>query len=70
MLPSYVWVPDLADLAETISAETVGRRLARAIRGKGANVSADERRAMLDRFPESERRRTIAHAWTERSAAA
>lgn len=34
----------------------------------GANVSADERRAMLDRFPESERRRTIAHAWTERSA--
>jgi hypothetical protein len=60
----------LADLAETISAEAVGRRLARAIRGKGANVSADERRATLDRFPESERRRTIAHARTQRSAAA
>jgi hypothetical protein len=70
MLPSYVWYQDLADFAETISDEAVGRRLARAIRGKGANVSADERRATLDRFPESERRRTIAHAWTERSAAA
>ncbi len=53
MLPSYVWYQDMADFAGTISDEAVGRRLARAIHGKGANVSADELRAMLDRFPES-----------------
>jgi hypothetical protein len=70
MLPSYVWYQDMAHFAETISDEAVGRRLARAIHGKGANVSADELRAMLDRFPQSERGRTIAHARTERSAAA
>jgi hypothetical protein len=70
MLPSYVWYQDMADFAETISDEAVGRRLARAIHSKGPNVSADELRAMLDRFPESDRGRTIAHARTERSAAA
>jgi hypothetical protein len=58
----------MADFAETISDEAVGRRLARAIHGKGPSVSADELRAMLDRFPESDRGRTIAHARTERSA--
>ncbi|MGC5020976.1 UPF0158 family protein [Micromonospora sp. DT47] len=35
-LPSYVWYQDMADFAERISDEAVGRRLARAIRGKGA----------------------------------
>jgi hypothetical protein len=63
-------VPGYGRLRRDISDEAVGRRLARAIHGKGANVSADEQRAMLDRFPESERGRTIAHARTERSAAA
>ncbi|PWU61959.1 NADP oxidoreductase [Micromonospora globispora] len=36
----------------------------------GANVSADEVRAMLARFPESERGRTVAHARAGRPAAA
>ncbi|NJP31849.1 NADPH-dependent F420 reductase [Micromonospora thermarum] len=36
----------------------------------GANVSADEVRAMLDRFPESERGRAVAHARARRPAAA
>jgi Uncharacterised protein family (UPF0158) len=35
-LPSYVWYQDMADFAEMISDERVGRRLARAIQGKGA----------------------------------
>ena len=35
-LPSYVWYQDMADFAERISDERAGRRLARAIRGKGA----------------------------------
>ncbi|WP_446220486.1 UPF0158 family protein [Micromonospora sp. IBHARD004] len=35
-LPSYVWYQDMADFAERISDEAVGRRLARAIQGKGA----------------------------------
>jgi Uncharacterised protein family (UPF0158) len=35
-LPSYVWYQDMADFAEGISDEQAGRRLARAIRGKGA----------------------------------
>jgi hypothetical protein len=35
-LPSYVWYEDMADFAERISDEPVGRRLARAIQGKGA----------------------------------
>jgi hypothetical protein len=35
-LPSYVWYEDMADFAEQISDEQAGRRLARAIRGRGA----------------------------------
>lgn len=35
-LPSYVWYQDMADFAEGIRDERAGRRLARAIRGKGA----------------------------------
>ncbi len=35
-LPSYVWYQDMADFAERVSDERVGRRLARAIQGKGA----------------------------------
>jgi hypothetical protein len=35
-LPSWVWYQDMADFAEGISDEQVGRRLERAIRGKGA----------------------------------
>ena len=35
-LPSNVWYQDMADFAERISDEAAGRRLARAIRGKGA----------------------------------
>jgi hypothetical protein len=35
-LPSYVWYQDMADFAEGISDEQAGRRLARAIDGRGA----------------------------------
>jgi hypothetical protein len=35
-LPSYVWYQDMADFAEQIHDERAGRRLARAIQGKGA----------------------------------
>jgi Uncharacterised protein family (UPF0158) len=35
-LPSYIWYQDMADFAEGISDERAGRRLARAIDGKGA----------------------------------
>jgi hypothetical protein len=35
-LPSYVWYQDMANFAERISDDAVGRRLARAIQGKGA----------------------------------
>ena len=35
-LPSYVWYQDMADFAGIISDEAAGRRLARAIQGKGA----------------------------------
>jgi Uncharacterised protein family (UPF0158) len=35
-LPSYVWYEDMADFAELVSDEQAGRRLARAIRGRGA----------------------------------
>lgn len=35
-LPSYVWYQDMADFAEGVSDDTAGRRLGRAIRGKGA----------------------------------
>jgi len=35
-LPSSIWYQDMADFADQISDERAGRRLARAIRGKGA----------------------------------
>src|SRR5215213_6941930 len=35
-LPSYVWYRDMADFADRISDDRAGRRLARAIRGRGA----------------------------------
>jgi hypothetical protein len=35
-LPSWVWYQDMADFAEAISDERAGRRLARAIQGRGA----------------------------------
>lgn len=35
-LPSWIWYQDMADFAETISDERAGRRLARAIQGRGA----------------------------------
>ena len=35
-LPSWVWYEDMADFAEAITDERAGRRLERAIRGKGA----------------------------------
>ena len=35
-LPSYVWYEDMADFAEMVTDEHAGRRLARAIQGKGA----------------------------------
>lgn len=35
-LPSWVWYQDMADFAEEITNERAGRRLARAIQGKGA----------------------------------
>jgi hypothetical protein len=35
-LPSYVWYQDMADFAERISDDRAGRRLARAIDGRGA----------------------------------
>jgi len=35
-LPSYVWYQDMADFADQLSNERAGRRLARAIQGKGA----------------------------------
>lgn len=35
-LPSYVWYEDMADFAEGISDDQASRRLARAIRGRGA----------------------------------
>lgn len=35
-LPSYVWYQDMADFAEHVNDERAGRRLTRAIQGKGA----------------------------------
>jgi hypothetical protein len=35
-LPSYVWYQDMADFADGISDERAGRRLSRAIQGRGA----------------------------------
>ena len=35
-LPSWIWYQDMADFAETITDDRAGRRLARAIQGRGA----------------------------------
>jgi len=35
-LPSWIWYQDTADFAETITDERAGRRLVRAIQGRGA----------------------------------
>ena len=35
-LPSWIWYQDMADFADAITDERAGRRLARAIPGKGA----------------------------------
>jgi hypothetical protein len=35
-LPSSIWYQDMADFAEQITDENIGRRLARAIQGRGA----------------------------------
>ena len=35
-LPSWVWYQDMADFADTVTDERAGRRLARAVQGKGA----------------------------------
>jgi len=35
-LPSYIWYQDMADFAEALTDERTGRRLLRAIQGKGA----------------------------------
>ena len=35
-LPSAVWYQDMADFVEGLSDDTAGRRLARAIKGRGA----------------------------------
>jgi len=35
-LPSHIWYQDMADFAERVSDDQAGRRLARAIQGKGA----------------------------------
>jgi Uncharacterised protein family (UPF0158) len=35
-LPSYIWYQDMEDFAEGITDDRAGRRLARAIRGRGA----------------------------------
>jgi Uncharacterised protein family (UPF0158) len=35
-LPSYIWYQDMADFAEAVTDEQAGRRLLRAIQGKGA----------------------------------
>jgi hypothetical protein len=35
-IPSYVWYQDMADFAEGISDDAAGRRLGRALQGRGA----------------------------------
>jgi hypothetical protein len=39
-LPSWDWYQDMADFAETITDEYAGRRLARAIEGKGPSAGS------------------------------
>ncbi len=45
-LPSWVWYQDMADFADWITNERAGRRLARAIDGKGAGSKASSRRSI------------------------
>ena len=49
-LPSYVWYQDMADFADQISDDAAGRRLARAIAGKGAFRRF--KNALYEEFPE------------------
>jgi hypothetical protein len=49
-LPSYVWYQDMADFAEAVSDEGAGRRLARAIDGKGAFRRF--KRELYEEYPE------------------
>jgi hypothetical protein len=55
-LPSSVWYQDMTDFADVITDEAVGRRLARALQGKGA----------FRRFSNElqERHRELLSAWT------
>ena len=39
-LPSWVWYQDMADFAEAITDERTGRRLARAIQGRGPSAGS------------------------------
>ena len=48
-LPPYVWYQDMADFADRVGDETAGRRLARAIAGKGAFGRFKE--ALHEEFP-------------------
>ncbi len=49
-MPSYVWYQDMADFADRLSDEGVGRRLARAIDGKGAFRRF--KRELYEEYPE------------------
>ena len=49
-MPSYVWYQDMADFAERVSDEGVGRRLARALDGKGAFRRF--KRELYEEYPE------------------
>ena len=49
-LPSHVWYQDMADFADRISDDAAGRRLARAIAGKGAFRRF--KNALYEEFPE------------------
>ncbi len=39
-VPSYIWDQDMADFADQVSDERAGRRLARALQGKGASAGS------------------------------
>jgi Uncharacterised protein family (UPF0158) len=49
-MPSYVWYQDMAEFAERLSDEGAGRRLARAIDGKGAFRRF--KRELYEEYPE------------------
>lgn len=49
-MPSYVWYQDMADFAERVSDEGAGRRLARALDGKGAFRRF--KRELYEEYPE------------------